>query len=564
MVLLVVTDRGGGCPRALQLLEDSWVVLADVCKGHLADLLIEDIAAPFAAHLKNVHLLIIFIHEHDAIWGIFSEYVGVKALCLPGETRFATEVIVVDALLKDKPFVVKLFVEPVVDQWVASQKPTIRGKFRSLKSLVMADSFWHKNKVFSAIESIPVSSLRILDSDKPNLKDAAFAFYRMASEFEDPLTSKLAAIPDYGDIDLQADFGMELFGTLGSFVKAKLAARKADWLSDPVLAAAALNPAYRFCDNENKWAVPNGGGAVRRVFTRLAWSDDDLLNQLLDGWDRYSSADREGVYGEQEARLLAKAAEPVAFFRHVAETSTLESDQAFAHVSLRILSQFANQSASERCNKYISNIHSKTRHHLSLDKGAVMLNVKMHLMYKKAQTTASRREQVSGKSCVAGDLRTLFVEAREGKAEERELKAKLAQLRKDTAAEQEEEGLLVSAARADEVLGPEEGAVPEAPFALPEGYQIAASPTDEELDPWAEASGRLVGMRISYNWPGMGWVLGTIKASNRDRRYTVTGNVVNFVAKFDQDDGATTRLYLTSAEHGETGGEDAWVLLDST
>lgn len=35
------------------LIEEEWVVLADACKGHLADLLIEDIAIPFKPHLKR-------------------------------------------------------------------------------------------------------------------------------------------------------------------------------------------------------------------------------------------------------------------------------------------------------------------------------------------------------------------------------------------------------------------------------------------------------------------------------------------------------------------------------
>ena len=54
IVKLLITDRGGGCVNALHLTEAAMVILADTCKGHGADLLIEDWAKPFKGHIKNV------------------------------------------------------------------------------------------------------------------------------------------------------------------------------------------------------------------------------------------------------------------------------------------------------------------------------------------------------------------------------------------------------------------------------------------------------------------------------------------------------------------------------
>ena len=51
---ILVTDRGGGCVRALMMIEELLVILTDTCKGHGADLLIEDWAMPFKLHLKKV------------------------------------------------------------------------------------------------------------------------------------------------------------------------------------------------------------------------------------------------------------------------------------------------------------------------------------------------------------------------------------------------------------------------------------------------------------------------------------------------------------------------------
>ena len=103
IVKILITDRGGGCVRALTLMEEAMVLLADGCKGHLADLLIEDWGKPFKAHLKQAHALILFIINHGALYGLFASFSEVSALLIPADTRFATEIICARSLQKDKP-----------------------------------------------------------------------------------------------------------------------------------------------------------------------------------------------------------------------------------------------------------------------------------------------------------------------------------------------------------------------------------------------------------------------------------------------------------------------------
>ena len=93
------------------------VLLADGCKGHLADLLIEDWAKPFKVNLKQVHGLILFIINHGDVYAIFISFADVLALLIPAETRFATEIICLSSLLKDKAQVQKLFVDPRYTAW---------------------------------------------------------------------------------------------------------------------------------------------------------------------------------------------------------------------------------------------------------------------------------------------------------------------------------------------------------------------------------------------------------------------------------------------------------------
>ena len=54
--------------------------------------------------------------------------------------------------------------------------------------------------------------------------------------------------------DLGLQLRSEYLGTLGSFAKAQVQKRKEDWLSPPVVAAAAVNPIYSFAfDEEERW-----------------------------------------------------------------------------------------------------------------------------------------------------------------------------------------------------------------------------------------------------------------------------------------------------------------------
>ena len=59
--------------------------------------------------------------------------------------------------------------------------------------------------MFVSVTEPVVSSLRCLDSGQPNLKDAAFAFDKLEIEYGEPLIGKLAAIKEWGEIDLMLD-----------------------------------------------------------------------------------------------------------------------------------------------------------------------------------------------------------------------------------------------------------------------------------------------------------------------------------------------------------------------
>jgi septal ring factor EnvC (AmiA/AmiB activator) len=100
---------------------------------------------------------------------------------------------------------------------------------------------------------------------------------------------------------------------------------------------------------------------------------------------------------------------------------------------------FANQSASERVNKYMNDsAGDKKRTGLNLEKARKVLDLKVHLKYQKARDLAARREQRKGERSVAADLRALYVAARARAREEQRVKENLRTLRREMAETEEE------------------------------------------------------------------------------------------------------------------------------
>jgi hypothetical protein len=73
----------------------------------------------------------------------------------------------------------------------------------------------------------------------------------------------------------------------------------------------------------------------------------------------------------------------------------------------------------------VSDMHSKKRTAMKMEKAEVMLNVKMVETYKRAERRASAREQRAGARSVAEDLRMIYMHARARAVEKRELQHRL-------------------------------------------------------------------------------------------------------------------------------------------
>eukprot|EP00966_Prymnesium_polylepis_P054247 1254331-Prymnesium_polylepis.1 len=96
-----------------------------------------------------------------------------------------------ETAIKDKTCCQRTAVDPTVTEWIDRQPKEVKQKWREFKGKVLSDEWWHMTEVFTAVTEPVTVSLRCLDTGKPNLKDAAFAFEQLRIEYGEPLLGKL-------------------------------------------------------------------------------------------------------------------------------------------------------------------------------------------------------------------------------------------------------------------------------------------------------------------------------------------------------------------------------------
>jgi hypothetical protein len=119
----------------------------------------------------------------------------------------------------------------------------------------------------------------------------------------------------------------------------------------------------------------------------------------------------------------------------------------------------------------------------------------------------------------------------------------------------------------DDEDDPDEDDPPPTPKEPPQGYRLVTSPPSEEMLAFskdASPADELVGRSILYNWPVVGWCVGTITTRNTDGRVSKlmdgTREKVNFIIHYDIDDEDVKTVLHVDMYNGDDEG--AWVLLE--
>ena len=161
-VVQIVTNNGSAFVKAGTLLMKKYNLYWTPCAAHCIDLMFEDIGkrATVSELITNARKITNFIYNHG--WLL----VKVRKVCggdivSPGATRFATNYIALENLLKKRADLKKIFIS---DEW-ASHKLSQSTIGHDVEVLMFDHTYWEKvSKLVSIYEPL-YTVLRIVDSE---------------------------------------------------------------------------------------------------------------------------------------------------------------------------------------------------------------------------------------------------------------------------------------------------------------------------------------------------------------------------------------------------------------
>ena len=160
-VVQIVTDNGSAFVKAGKLLMNKYNLYWTPCAAHCIDLMFEDIAkrATVSELITNARKITNFIYNHGWLLAKVRKVCG-GDIVRPGATRFATNYIALESLLKKRADLKKIFIS---DEW-ASHKLSRSTIGHDVEVLMFDHTYWEKvSKLVSIYEPL-YTVLRIVDS----------------------------------------------------------------------------------------------------------------------------------------------------------------------------------------------------------------------------------------------------------------------------------------------------------------------------------------------------------------------------------------------------------------
>ena len=161
-VVQIVTDNGSAFVKAGKLLMKKYNLYWTPCAAHCIDLMFEDTAkrATVSELITNARKITNFIYNHGWLLAKVRKVCG-GDIVRPGATRFATNYIALESLLKKRADLKKIFIS---DEW-ASHKLSRSTIGHDVEVLMFDHTYWEKvSKLVSIYEPL-YTVLRIVDSE---------------------------------------------------------------------------------------------------------------------------------------------------------------------------------------------------------------------------------------------------------------------------------------------------------------------------------------------------------------------------------------------------------------
>ncbi|XP_057838522.2 uncharacterized protein LOC131048545 [Cryptomeria japonica] len=353
-VVQVVTDNAANYVAAGKLLmERHPSIFWSPCAAHCIDLMLEDIAkiAWIRTCVEKAKNICKFVYNHAWVLNLMRQYTRQKELARLGITRFATNFITLQSLIRSKAALRRMLVG---EEWTSSSYATSAAGVDVADYIFDEPGFWTPcAEIVKFIEPLVVL-LRVADGEKPAMgyiyegMDRAKEGIRSAYEGDE---SKYRPIWDIIDRRWQTQ------------------------LHRPLHAAAYyLNPAFHF----------------RPDFK----ADEEVLSGLYSVIERMSPGHSSNIVQELEAFSNAEG-EVFSRMLCIENRTKMQPDrwwQMFGpktpnlqQVAIRILSQPCSASGCERNWSMFEHIHSKRRNRLSVERlnDLVFVHYNLRLRHKQ-------------------------------------------------------------------------------------------------------------------------------------------------------------------------------------
>ena len=140
-VVQIVTDNGSAFVKAGKLLMKKYNLYWTPCAAHCIDLMFEDIAkrATISELITNARKITNFIYNHGWLLAKVRKVYG-GDIVRPGATRFGTNYIALESLLKKRADLKKIFIS---DEW-ASHKLSRSTIGHDVEVLMFDHTYWEK------------------------------------------------------------------------------------------------------------------------------------------------------------------------------------------------------------------------------------------------------------------------------------------------------------------------------------------------------------------------------------------------------------------------------------
>ena len=186
-VVQIVTDNGSAFVKAGKLLMKKYNLYWTPCPAHCIDFMFEDIdkRATVSELITNARKITNFIYNHGWLLEKVRKVCG-GDIVRPGATRFATNYIALESLLKKRADLKKIFIS---DEW-ASHKLSRSTIGHDVEVLMFDHTYWEKvSKLVSIYEPL-YTVLRIVDSEVVPTLPFVFELIRVMKQHLHQLNAK--------------------------------------------------------------------------------------------------------------------------------------------------------------------------------------------------------------------------------------------------------------------------------------------------------------------------------------------------------------------------------------